>query len=126
MRRSRSLLAALALALLATPTLAASGPPPGLAGSLVIVSSDASSVTLHAEQTGGTPVTLTVEHYCYQGEVYGGFQRVRFVGSADMTFDIGPRSYHGQIVTPTDCWALLEFFYSSARVEILGEVVTLP
>jgi hypothetical protein len=121
----RSLLAALLL-LLPSQALAASGPPPGLAGTLAIVAQDATSVTLHAEQTGGSPVTLKVEHSCYEGAVYGGGEKVSFVGSADMTFNIAPRTYHGHLVTPTNCWATLNFYYSSSRVMVLAYQVTLP
>lgn len=128
----RRLLAALVLALLIpSQVLAASGPPPGLAGTLAIVAQDVTSVTLHAEQTGGDPVTLTVEHYCYENanqpnEVYGGMEKVRFVGSVSATFHTGPRTYHGKLVTPTDCWAFLMFYYSSSRAVMLDFKVTLP
>ena len=122
----------LALLLIASPVAAASSPPAGLAGTLTITAKDATTVTLHAEQTGGSLVTLTVEHYCYVGDVYAsdsiyaGFQKARFTGSADLTFNIGPRSYHGSLLTPTSCWALLEFPYSSSRVAILARADTLP
>ncbi len=122
----RSLLAALLLVLLPSSTLAASGPPPGLAGTLAIVASDSVSVTLHAEQTGGELVTLTVEHYCYADPTtFAGMEKVRFSGSADMTFNIGPRTYHGKDMIPTSCWAHLSFYFSSSRVVLLDYVTTL-
>ena len=106
----RRLVAAVLLAfLVVSPVTAASAPPPGLVGTLAIVSATATSVTLHAEQTGGSLVTLTIEHYCYVGDVYAddsvyaGFQRVRFSGSADAIFNTGPRTYHGRLLVPTEC-----------------------
>jgi hypothetical protein len=114
------------LCLSVLPARAAGDPPPGLAGELTIVAKDAVSVTLHAEQTGGTPVTLMLEQYCYQNNIYAGMERVRFTGSTTVTFNIGPRTYHGQLLTPTDCKAEIWYYYSSSRGMYLAGVTTLP
>lgn len=120
------LLIGLLMFLLSFPVRAASEPPAGLSGTLTTISKDANTVTLHAEQTSGTPVTLTIEHYCYQGNIYAGFERIRFQGTTDASFNIGMRTYHGQSLTPTDCWALLEYYFGGGNLLILDEQVTLP
>jgi hypothetical protein len=125
------LLAALLLLLIPSQVLAASGPPPGLAGTLTIVSQDATSVTLHAEQTGGDPVRLTLEQICYNADPWTQSTmwettKVRFVGSVDVTFDTSSGTYKSQQFTPVYCIAYLMFYFSSSRAIALAGVVTLP
>lgn len=123
---------ALVLALLIpSQVLAASGPPPGLAGTLVIVAQDASSVTLHAEQTGGDPVRLSLEQICYDTKPWTQSTmwettKVRFVGSIDVIFDISSGTYKSHQFTPVYCVANLFFYFSSSRAIALAGVVTLP
>jgi len=109
------------------PSQAAGDPPPGLAGTLSIVTKDANTVTLYAEQTGGTPVTLTIEHYCYAVSTDDVIvNKVRFIGSITSIFNISVRTYHGHVFTPTSCWAYLTYDFSSNRQIVLAEVTTLP
>lgn len=116
----------LLITLLGTSIVYAAGEPPaGLAGTLVITSQSATSVTLYAKQTGGTIVILKVYHYCYSNGIYAGVEKVRFQGSTFVTFNIGPRIYHGQYLVPTDCWALLEYDFSGTRAIILAQTITL-
>jgi len=100
--------------------------PPNLNGTLVIVASDAVTVTLHGEQTSGEPVTLLVEHFCYDA-VHDSVARqtASFVGAADMTFLIGPRTLKGKSFTPTSCWGLLEYQITGNTELIFAEVDTL-
>lgn len=115
------------IALLIAILSIAANPPPGLAGTLNIVYKDASIVTLHAEQTGGTSVTLTIEHYCYDAandDVI--VNKVRFGGATDASFNIGDRIFHGHLFTPDSCWAYLVYDFSSNRQIVLAEVTTLP
>ena len=102
-----------------------------LAGTLVITAKDANTVTLHAEQTGGEPVTLTVEHGCYVGNVsagtFAGVEKVRFTGSADMTFNIGPRTYHGQYLVPDNCGASMSYYMTgNTSIFLVQQLITLP
>jgi hypothetical protein len=122
----RTLLLVLAL-LIPSQVLAASGPPPGLAGTLAIVAQDATSVTLHAEQTGGEPVTLSLEHTCYNADDTA-WQNVtvKFSGAVDRIFNTGSFTFHGRTHSPADCHATLNFYYSSSRVVILAGVDTVP
>lgn len=122
-------LAALVLALLIpSRALAASGPPPGLAGSLAIVAQDASSVTLHAEQTGGDPVTLSLEHTCYNADdTAWRAETVRFVGSVDATFSTLGGRFHGNDWIADNCKAEVWIYWSSrSAMFVAGTVMTRP
>lgn len=123
----RRLIAALLLAAIPSMTLGASEPPPGLAGTLTITAQDAVSVTLHAEQTGGEPVTLSLEHVCYNADdTAWRVDTVRFVGSVDATFSVEGGTFHGHPWLADNCNAQLWFYYSSRRGIFLAVVSTLP
>jgi len=124
----RRLLAALLLVLLPSQALAASGPPPGLSGTLMIVAQDASSVTLHAEQMGGEPVTLALEHTCYNADdTAWRAETVRFVGSVNATFSTLGGRFHGNDWIADNCKAEVWFYWSSrSAMFVAGTVVTRP
>lgn len=115
-----------------TPVKALGEPPAGLAGTITIVAKGVNSVTLHAEQTGGTLVKLMLENTCYIGSYYDpdnvfvGTQTVTFVGSVTFTFNTGPRTVHGRVLVPTDCWADLGYYFSSNRAILLDFIFTKP
>lgn len=91
-------------------------------GTLTIVSQTATSVTLLATADGAK---LTLSHYCDAGDQYVGMESVSVQGSATVTFDIGPRKYHGALVTPTSCWANLYYVVQRAYYGVAA-LYTLP
>lgn len=123
----RLLIAAVAasLALLVAAPVSAVTVPEGLTGTITIVATTETTVTVHAEQTGGEPVRLVLEHFCYQGETYVGKEYVRFTGSTDATFSIGPRTFKGNAATPTECWVYLTHYMQSSTAVVLDGADTL-
>ncbi len=126
MKKLLFILVLLALCLSVRPAYAASEPPTGLAGTITVLANDANSITLLAAQTGGTPVTLFMEHSCYADDVYAGMEKVKFIGSETATFNIGPRVYRRQVLNPNRCWVYLTFYYSSSRQDVLVLMTTKP
>ena len=124
----RRLLATLVLGVvIPSQVLAVSGPPPGLTATLTITAKDAVSVTLHAEQTGGDPVTLSLEGYCYNADQTAyRVDTVRFVGSADATFSTEGGTFHGKPWIAVSCKAEVWFYFSSRQGLFLAGVVTFP
>ncbi len=80
-----------------------------LQGNLSVVASTPTSVSLLVTQTAGDPVTLVVEHVCYAGTTYAGLVRLSVVSGDVVTVDVGPRKYHGKLLTPTWCQANLVY-----------------
>src|SRR5512135_2391412 len=97
-------LVALALLVSTMPARAFGEPPAGLVGILTITARNTETVTLHAEQTGGAYVRLTLQHTCYDNTTRP-IQQVKFTGSTDATFDIGPRQVRGHLLYPSFCYA---------------------
>lgn len=100
-------------------------------GTLAVVGSTATTVTLYAEQTGGDPVKLTIRHYCYVGDnyasdsIFAGSDQASFTGSATVTFDIGPRKVKGKTLTPDNCFAYIMYQMPSQTALVLAGVDTL-
>jgi hypothetical protein len=100
--------------------------PTNATGTLTFVGRTATSVTLEFTQTGGDPVKVYVDSYCYQGDVFAGSEKVAVSGHALVTFNTGPRKFRGKVLVPTECWSTAYVWLGSSAVQILAGVETLP
>lgn len=122
----KRLLAAVVLVLTVVSPVTAVEVDPNLTGTVTVTDRTATTVTVRAEQTGGEPVRLRLEHYCYQGDVYGGSEEVAFKGSITVTLSTASRRYKGATVTPNRCEAFLIRYLPSATLMILDIEPTFP
>jgi len=120
MKRFAAVASAALVIALAAPVSAAD-----LTGTMSFVAISGDYVTIHAEQTSGDPVTLRIEHSCRSDTVYGPIETVRFTGSTDATFYVGPRKLKGQTLVPVACWAWLTYQMPSQTALILDGINTL-
>jgi len=125
MRHALAVTLGIQISLVFATGVTAATPPTGLAGTMAVTARTATTATIHAEQTGGAPVTLRIEHNCRQGRVGSPITVVKFLGSTDATFNIGPSRIKGRDFIPEACWAWLTYQMPSQTQLVLAGVNTL-
>jgi hypothetical protein len=100
--------------------------PTDLAATIAVVTKTAASVTVHVEQTSGATTSLKVVNTCYAGATFAGTETQSFSGSADLTFNTGPRKRQGKMLTPDQAQAQVYYQIDGNTQIVLAETETWP